>query len=382
MMRIELTPELEEMRSAVRRFVEAELEPWAEKLNQSVFPPALVKAMAGQGFLGMRLSEEYGGAGMSMAQYCLVQEELARSNPIFTILTASTGGLSPMAIERLGTPAQKKKYLPRLTSGQGRTAFALTEPGAGSDSAALKTRAVKKDGGWSITGMKHFISGGEQADVTMVMAVTDPSKRAKGITAFLVDREAPGLKVSRVDVTMGSPAWTLAELSFEDCFVPDDAVVGKVGGGFALAQDSLNEGRLSVACTCLGAASRLLELAVEHAGNRQSFGAPLAKHQAIQWMLADSATELAAARSLVYTTLRALEEGKDIGSAASMCKLYCSETAGRVADRAVQIHGGMGVLRGFPVERFYRDLRLFRIGEGTSEVQRMVIARDLLGRNG
>jgi acyl-CoA dehydrogenase len=378
MIRIELSPELEEMRGAVRRFVEAELEPWAEKLNDSVFPAPVVNAMAKQGYLGMRLSEEYGGAGMSLPQYCLVQEELSRSNPIFTILTASTGGLSPMAIERLGTPAQKKKYLPRLTSGKGRTAFALTEPGAGSDSAALKTRAVKQSGGWSISGTKHFISGGEQADVMMVMAVTDPAKRAKGISAFLVERGAPGLKVARVDVTMGSPAWTLAELSFEDCRVAEDALLGEPGDGFAIAQEALNEGRLSVACTCLGAASRLLELALEHARNRQTFGAPLAKHQAIQWMLADCATELAAARSLTYATLRALEDGKDIGSAASMCKLYCSETAGRIADCAVQIHGGTGVLRGFPVERFYRDLRLFRIGEGTSEVQRMVIARDLL----
>ncbi len=378
MIRIELSAELEALRSVVRRFVEAELEPWVDRLEENTFPAPLVEAMAAQGYLGMRLSREYGGAGMSVAQYCLVQEELSRSNPIFTILTASTGGLAPTAIERYGTPEQKQKYLPRLTSGKGRSAFALTEPGAGSDSAAIRTRAVRQDGGWSITGTKHFISGGEQADFIMVMAVTDPSKRAKGITAFVVDRHAPGFKVARVDVTMGSPAWTLAELAFEDCFVSEEAVVGAVGGGFAIAQEALNEGRLSVACTCLGAADRLLELAIGHARNRQTFGSALAKHQAIQWMLADSATELSAARSLVYATLRALDEGKDIGSAASMCKLYCSEMAGRIADRAVQIHGGMGVLRGFPVERFYRDLRLFRIGEGTSEVQRMVIARDVL----
>ena len=378
MMPIELTPELEEMRAAVRKFIQAELEPWADRLDDGAFPPEVRKAMARQGLLGMRLSEEYGGAGASMAQYCMVQEELSRSNPIFTVLTSSTGGLSPMALERFGTPAQKKKYLPRLTSGEGRSAFALTEPGAGSDSAAIRTRAVKKPGGWSITGMKHFISGGEQADFLMVMCQTDPAKRAKGITAFLVDRDARGLEVTRVDHTMGTPAWTLAELAFDDCFVPDDAVVGAVGGGFAIAQETLNEGRLSVACTALGAASRLLELGAEHANNRQAFGAPLAKHQAIQWMLADCATELAAARSLTYATLRAIEDGRAIDSAASMCKLYCTEVAGRVADRIVQIHGGMGVVRGFKIERFFRDLRLFRVGEGTSEIQRMVIARDVL----
>lgn len=378
MLAIELTPELEEMRRNLRRFVEAELEPWADRLDDHVFPAPLVQAMARQGLLGMRLSPEWGGAGMSVAQYCLAQEELSRSNPIFTILTASTGGLAPTAIERLGTPEQKRKYLPRLTSGQGRSAFALTEPGAGSDSAAIRTRAVKHGDGWKISGTKHFISGGEQADVVLVLAQTDPARRAKGITAFLVERGTPGFRPTRVDVTMGSPAWTLAELTFEDCCVPDSAVMGAVGGGFAIAQESLNEGRLSVACTCLGAATRLQELAVAHAKQRQTFGAPLAKHQAIQWMLADSATELAAARAFVYETLRALEAGREVGPAASMCKLLCSETAGRVADRAVQIHGGMGVLRGYPVERFFRDLRLFRIGEGTSEVQRMVIARDVL----
>jgi acyl-CoA dehydrogenase len=378
MMRIAVSDELEEMRAAVRRFVEAELEPWAGRLEGTHFPPQVVQAMAAQGFLGMRLDEEHGGAAMSLAQYCLVQEELSRSNPVFSVLTSSTGGLTPMAIQRLGTPAQKKRYLPPLVKGEARTAFALTEPEAGSDSAAIKTRAVRKGDGWSISGVKHFISGGEQADCMLVLAVTDPGKRAKGITAFLVDGKAKGLKATRVDTTMGSQAWTLAELSFEDCMVQDDAVLGSLGGGFAVAQDALNEGRLNVASICLGGASRLLELAAAHAKQRSTFGALLAKHQAIQWMLADSATEVAAARSLLYETLRGMEAGREVGSAASMCKLYCSEVAGRVADRAVQIHGGMGVVRGFPVERFYRDLRLFRVGEGTSEVQRMVIARDVL----
>lgn len=378
MISIELPPDIEAIRPSLRRFVEGELEPWADKLDDDVFPQAVIDAMARQGLLGMRLSETWGGAGLSLAHYCLAQEELSRSNPIFTIMTASTGGLAPMAIEKLGTTAQKQTYLPRLTRGAARTAFALTEPGAGSDSAALTTRATHDDQGWILNGRKQFISGGEQAEVLLVMAVTDATRGARGITAFLVDHDTPGFSVTRVEHTLGSRAWTLAELNFDNCRLPHDAVIGTVGGGFAVAQDALAEGRLSVACTCLGAATRLLEMSISHARERSTFGKPLAQHQAIQWMLADGATELCAARSFTYHTLAALEAGKPIDSAASMCKLYCSEVAGRIADRAAQIHGASGVVRGYPVERFYRDLRLFRIGEGTSEIQRMVIARDLL----
>jgi acyl-CoA dehydrogenase len=373
-------PELAEMRAAVRRFVEAELPAWAEEVDRTGrFPSGLMQTLARQGFLGMRISEEHGGPGMSLAQYCLVQEELSRCHPVFTVLVASTSGLAPMAIQRHGTPSQKRKYLPALTRGELRTSFALTEPEAGSDASAIQTRALAAEGGWRLRGRKHFISGADEAGVLLVLAVTDQKKRAKGgISAFLVDRGTPGFKVTRVDTTMGSAAWTLAELEFDDCFVPSEAVLGELGGGFALAMESLNEGRLSVAATCLGAAGRLLEMCVEHARSRRTFGAPLADRQAIQWMLADSATEIAAAGSLVSTTLHVLAAGQDIGPAASMCKLYCSEMAGRVADRAVQIHGGAGLIRGLPVERFFRDLRLFRVGEGSSEIQRMVIARHLV----
>lgn len=373
-------PELAEMRAAVRRFVEAELPAWAREADRTGrFPSGLMQTLARQGFLGMRISEEHGGAGMSLAQYCLVQEELSRCHPVFTVLVASTSGLAPMAIQRHGTPSQKRKYLPALTRGELRTSFALTEPEAGSDASAIQTRALPAAGGWRLRGRKHFISGADEAGVLLVLAVTDQKKRAKGgISAFLVDRGTPGFRVTRVDTTMGSAAWTLAELEFDDCFVPSEAVLGELGGGFALAMESLNEGRLSVAATCLGAAGRLLELSIEHARSRRTFGAPLADRQAIQWMLADSATEIAAAGSLMSTTLHALAAGQDIGPAASMCKLYYSEMAGRVADRAVQIHGGAGLIRGLPVERFFRDLRLFRVGEGSSEIQRMVIARHLV----
>ena len=215
----------------------------------------------------------------------------------------------------------------------------------------------------------------------MVITVTDPAKRARGgITAFLVERGTPGFSVTRVDTTIGSEAIKLAELTFEDCFVPDAAVIGEVGEGFKIAMGSLTSGRLGVSCSCIGAADRLLEMSVAHAKARHTFGKPLAERQAIQWMLADSATELAPPRALVYEMLRQASAGDETqGQRRGMCKLYCSEMVGRVADRAVQIHGGMGVIRGFPVERFYRDVRHYRVGEGTSEMQRMLIARELLG---
>jgi acyl-CoA dehydrogenase len=239
---------------------------------------------------------------------------------------------------------------------------------------------VKKDGGWVLNGRKHYINGGATADVVMVMAVTDPEKRARGgISAFLVDRGTPGFSVTRVDTTMGSEAIKLAELTFEDCFVPDDAVLGQVGGGFRFAMESLDEGRLNVACACLGVADRVLSMAIEHARQRQTFGKPLSERQAIQWMLVDSAVELHAARAMAYDMLRRIDAGQDAGAGPSMVKLFCSEMVGRVADRSVQVHGGMGLIRGFPVERFYRDIRHYRVGEGSSEVQRMVIARRLLG---
>ena len=380
MLTMEIRPELAEMRRELRRFVEGELRPFAQALDRGEdYPPGLTQALARQGILGLRLAEEFGGAGLGIAQYCLVQEELARCHPMFPVLVASSSGLTPMAIQRHGTVAQQARYLPPLPRGEGRTAFALSEPGAGSDAAAIRTRAVRCAGGWSISGRKQFISNADVADLFLVLAVTDPGKAGRGgITGFLVERGKPGLVVGRVDRTMGTDAWTVAEVGFEECVVGEAAVLGEVGQGLGLALEALVDGRLSVASICLGTADRLLDLAVAQAKDRQTFGAPLAERQAIQWMLADSAVEIASGRALLYETIRAHEAGQKVGAAASACKLHCSEMAGRVADRAVQIHGAMGLMRGMEVERAFRDMRLFRVGEGSSEVQRMVIARDLL----
>ena len=377
---IELSDDLRAMRDAVRRFVAKELEPWAKEIDRSgEIPDGLIEVMQRNGYCGMRLPSEYGGGGLSLFQYCIALEEFSRLHRAFTIAANYSSGMTPMAITRHGTPEQKEKYLRGFAAGKLKSAFALTEPEAGSDPAGMRTRAEKRGDGWVLNGRKHYISGGHIADVIMVMAVTDAEKRARGgITAFLVERGAPGFAVTRVDTTIATDAIKLAELTFEDCVLPASAVVGEVGAGFKVAMRSLNDGRLSVSCSCVGAAESLLDMATTHVKVRRTFGKLLAERQAIQWMLVDSAMEIAAARALAYDTLRRIEAGKNIGSAGSMCKLYCSEMVGRVADRAVQIHGGMGVIRGFPVERFYRDVRHYRVGEGASEIQRIVIARDLL----
>ena len=378
---LEITPELAEVRTAMRRFAAERLEPIAEEIDRTgEVPAAAIAALRDQGYLGMRLPAEYGGGDFDLATYCLALEEFARSHRVFTIILDATSGLTPIAIARAGTAEQKRKYVRGLATGTMNASFALTEPEAGSDAAAIRTRATRGDGGWILNGRKQYISGAHRADVVLVIAVTDPAKRARGgITAFLVDRGTPGFAVTRIDTTIGSEAIKLADLAFDDCFVPDAAVLGEVGAGFGIAMGSLTSGRLGVACSCIGAADRLLEMSVAHAKARHTFGKPLAERQAIQWMLADSATELAATRALVYETLRQASAGAEPRVAGGMCKLYASEMVGRVADRAVQIHGGMGLVRGFPVERFYRDVRHYRVGEGASEIQRMLIARDLLG---
>ena len=382
-MHIELPPELEQMRAALRKFTEKELEPLAKKVDATgELPEETLPLLAKHGYLSMRLPESVGGAGMGLFPYCLMLEEFSRSHRIFALIAGAGGGLTPIAIAKHGTDEQREKYLPGLMAGKLRTAFALTEPDAGSDNSAMKTRAEKTRNGWVINGRKHYITSAHAADFVMVMAVTDPEKRTRGgVTAFLVDRGTPGFEITRIDTTMGSAVVKLSELAFENCAVPEGAVVGQVGEGFRLAMASLNDGRMGIACSCIGVADRLLEMSIAHAKTRITFGKPLAERQAIQFMLADCAVELATARALTYETLRQIDAGKPIGTAASMCKLYCSEMVGHVADRAVQIHGGMGIVQSHTVERFYRDVRHYRVGEGASEIQRMIISRDLI-KNG
>jgi len=375
-------PEVEEMRGELRRFATEQLEPLALKIDETEELPAeVIPLLAEQGYLGMRLPKSVGGMEAPLGMYCLVLEELSRVHRIFTTIVAASSGIAPSAIAHLGTPEQQSRYLDGVTKGTRRGAFALTEPEAGSDSASMRTRAEFKNGKWVLNGRKHYISGGHTADFLVVMAVTDPTKTSRErITAFVVEKGAPGFEVTRVDSTMGSTPIKVAELTFTDCALPESAVLGEVGKGFRVAMESLGEGRLCISSSCIGASDRLLDMSVSYAKQRHTFGKPLSSRQAIQWMIADSAMELAAARALTYGTIHDLEAGNNIGARANMCKLHCSEMVGRIADRAVQIHGGMGIVKGYPVERFYRDVRHYRVGDGTSEVQRMVIARSLLGR--
>ena len=380
MFRQEINPDLAEIRPVLRKFTDEMLEPIAQEIDRTHAVPARAfDVLREHGYLGMRLPQEFGGGGYDLLTYCLALEEFSRAHRVFTLILDSTSGLNPIAIAKFGRPDQKDRYVRKLATGEITAAFALTEPGAGSDSQSIRTQAKKVDGGWLLNGLKHWISGADKADLILVLAVNDSTKRAKGgITAFLVEKTNPGFHVNRVDTTMGSEAIKLAEISFDDCFVKDTDVLGEVGFGFKVAMESLNSGRLGVACSCIGAAQRLLEMSIDHAKNRETFGEPLSERQSIQWMLAESETELSVARALTYESLRRTQLGQDIGTSTSMSKLYCSEMVGRVADRAVQIHGGMGIVKGYPVERFYRDIRHYRIGEGASEIQKMMIARDLL----
>ncbi|HEY4069382.1 MAG TPA: acyl-CoA dehydrogenase family protein [Burkholderiaceae bacterium] len=381
-MTITLRPELEEMRASLRKFCTEQLEPLARRIDATdELPPEVVPLLADAGYLGMRLPAKNGGMDVDLSTYCLVLEELSRVHRVFNLIVSASSGIAPSAIAHLGTPEQQDRYLNGVTRGLRRGAFALTEPEAGSDSASMRTRAERRNGQWVLNGRKHYISGGHVADFIVVLAVTDPVKRSRGgITAFVVEKGTPGFEVSRVESTMGSAVIKVAELTFNDCTLDDSAVLGEVGGGFKVAMSHLGEGRLCISAACIGTSDRLIEMSVEHAKNRHTFGKPLAARQAIQWMIADSAVELACARALTYGTLQDLEAGKDVGVRPNMAKLHCSEMVGRIADRAVQIHGGMGIVKGFPVERFYRDIRHYRVGDGTSEVQRMVIARSLVGK--
>ena len=381
-MRFELSPELTQMREALRKFVTAELAPLENSIDKTgELPPHVLPLLGKHGYLSMRLPQDVGGAGMGLFPYGLMLEEFSRSHRIFGLLASGGGGLTPIAIARHGTPEQHRNYLTGLMDGTKRTAFALTEPAGGSDNSAMITHADKVDGGWVINGRKHYINGAHEADFITVIAITDPVKRTRGgVTAFLVDRGSKGFNITRVDTTMGSDVIKLAEIEFDNCKVTDSAVLGQPGQGFDLAKESLRDGRMAVSCSCIGTADRLLEMSAAYAKTRVTFGKPLAERQAIQWMLADSEVDLIAARAMVYQTLTQIDDGRDVGTAPSVCKLYCSEMVGRVADRAVQIHGGMGIVQGYPIERMYRDVRHYRIGEGSSEIQRMLIARDVLKR--
>jgi acyl-CoA dehydrogenase len=376
-----LAPEIELLRQETRRLVDRELRPRTLEIERERrLPDELVAQLRELGYFGLTIPEEYGGQGLSTLAHLVVQEELGRAHAAFNMLISGNNGIGVMALVLHGSDAQKKRWLPRLASGEWIAAFALTEPNAGSDAQAIEARAVRRGDRWVLNGTKHYISRGDVAQLVTVFAVTDAKLRARGgITAFVIEKGTPGFRVARIQDSMGSDVVKQAELVFEDCEVGDDAVVGEVGQGFTTAMRTLDLGRLSLAARCLGTMEELLALSAEHARNRVQFGKPIAEQQAIQHMLADTAVDIAMLRPALYQAAERRDGGERVTQEAAMVKLFASEALGRAADRAVQIHGGMGFMRDCAVEGIYREARMMRIVEGTSEIQRLLIARGVIG---
>ncbi len=370
------------LRRTVRDFAKREIQPHARKWDEEeTFPHELVPKLANLGLTGMRVPEEYGGAGMSTMDVAIVIEELARVDGSVALTVAAHNGLCTGHILLAGNDAQKQKYLPKLAAGEWLGAWGLTEPSSGSDAAGAKTRAVKKGDRWIINGSKTFITQGSVGSVYVVIASTTPEKKQHGLTAFIVEKGADGFSVGKHIEKMGCHASDTCELNFVDVEVGDDARLGELDHGFLDTLTILDRGRISIASMALGLGYGALESAKNYARERKQFGRPIADNQAIQFMLADSATELDGARLLIKRAAWMADQGKRHTYESATAKLWAAQVAMRACDRAIQIHGGYGYTREFPVERALRDCKLCEIGEGTNEVQRMVIARHLIGRN-
>lgn len=371
--------DLEAITSAVRRFVDERLIPAEARVAEAdAIDPAIVDGMRDLGLFGLSVPEEFGGLGLTMEEEVLVMFELGRASPAFRSLAATNVGIGSQGISIDGTPEQKTKYLPRIATGELIGSFALTEPNVGSDAGAVQTRARREGDTYVLNGTKRFITNAPRAGVFTVMARTDPDKPgASGVSAFIVEAGTPGLSIGKPEVKMGQKGSHVADVIFEDCRVPAENIIGGIEGrGFHTAMKVLDRGRLGIAAACTGFAERILDESVDYAAGRKQFGKAIAEYQLIQAMIADSRTEALASRAMVIETARAKDAGRDVGIEASCCKLFASEMVGRVADRNVQIHGGAGYIADYPAERHYRDVRLYRIYEGTSEIQRLKIGRD------
>ena len=375
-----LTEEQEQLRKEVRAFAEREVAPhvseWDEK---SEFPHKVVKKLGEMGLMGVIFPEELGGAGMGYVEYVLAVEELSRVDGSVGIIVASHNSLCTNHIFLGGNEAQKKKYVTKLASGEWLGAWGLTEPGSGSDAGGMRTTAVRGDGGWVLNGSKTFITNGTYADCALVLAVTDKVKGTRGgISAFVVEKGTPGFRPGKKENKLGLRASDTAELIFENCVVPEENLINDVGEGFRDAMRVLDGGRISIAALSLGMARGALDAAVKHATERKQFGKAISEFQAIQFKLADMATQLDAAWLLTMRAAQIKDKGQKVTMEAAMAKLYASEAACRICDEGVQIHGGYGFIKDYPAEKFYRDVKLCTIGEGTSEIQRIVISRELL----
>ena len=372
---------LNQLVDTIHRFVRDRLIPAEQSVaEKDAIPEDIAREMKEMGLFGLSIPEEYGGLGLTMEEEALVAFEIGHTSPAFRSFFGTNNGIGAQGILIDGTEEQKQKYVPRLATGEVISSFCLTEPDVGSDAASLKTRADKDGDHYILNGTKRYITNGPEAGLYTVMARTDKNnKGAGGITAFIVEGDTPGLIRGKPDVKMGQKGAHVCDITFEDCRVPAENIIGgKEGQGFKTAMKVLDRGRLHISAVCVGVAERLIEDALRFAMERKQFGAPLADHQLIQAMLADSRAEAFAGRSMVLEAARSKDAGKNVSLDASCCKLFCAEMVGRVADRAVQIHGGAGYMAEYAVERFYRDVRLFRIYEGTTQIQQIVIARGMV----
>jgi alkylation response protein AidB-like acyl-CoA dehydrogenase len=376
-----LTEEQEQLRKEVRSFAEREVAPhvseWDEK---SEFPHAVVKKLGAMGLMGVIFPEELGGTGMGYVEYVLAVEELSRVDGSVGIIVASHNSLCTNHIMLAGNDEQRKRWVTKLASGEWLGAWGLTEPGSGSDAAGMRTTAVKRGDTWVLNGSKTFITNGTYADCALVLAVTDREKGTRGgISGFLVEKGTKGFRPGKKENKLGLRASDTAELIFEECEIPAENLVGKEGEGFKDAMRVLDGGRISIAALSLGMARGALDAAMKYAQQRRQFGKAISEFQAIQFKLATMATELDAAWLLTMRAAQMKDKGQKVTLESAMAKLFASEVACRICDEGVQIHGGYGFIKDYPAEKFYRDVKLCTIGEGTSEIQRMVIARELLG---
>jgi len=378
-MKLELNDQQKMIQKMVKEFAEKEVAPIAAELDEKEeYPTKTLEKMAKLGLLGVIIPTEYGGAGLDTIAYATVVEEISRKCASTGVITSVHNSLAAGPIMKYGTDEQKKKYLPILAKGEKIGAFAATEPNAGSDLGAMQTTAKLKGDKYIINGDKTFITSGTEAGIIIVFAVTDKDAGTKGISAFIVESDMKGYKIGSIFEKLGINASKTCELIFENMEVPKENLLGKEGDGFKIALGTLDGGRIGIAAQAVGIAQAALDESIEYAKQRQQFGRPIAKFQAIQWMIADMATKIEAARYLVYNAAYKKDQGERYGKEAAMAKLFASETAMEVVIKAVQVHGGYGYTKEYTVERLFRDAKITEIYEGTSEVQRMVIAGSLL----
>ncbi|WP_165995854.1 acyl-CoA dehydrogenase family protein [Bacillus sp. Cs-700] len=377
-MDFELDQDIQFLKTNIRNFVENEVEKVAMTIErEDRIPDRIIEMSKEMGLFGLSIPEEYGGLGIGMVGKCALYEELGKTHNGFTTLIGAHTGIGSVGIVELGNEEQKEKYLPDMASGKKIGAFALTEPSAGSNASNLKTTAVKEGNKYILNGTKHYITNATEADVFTVMAATDPSKGAKGITSFIVEKDFPGFQVGAVEEKMGLKGSHSAELIFDNCEVPEENVLGEVGKGYVNALKILANGRAGLAARNLGSSQKLLDLSMEYVKERIQFGVPIIEHQAVAHMVAEMGVEIEALRSFTYRVAWMVDQGEKVIKEAAMLKLYGSEVYNRVADKALQVHGGIGYISDYPIERYFRDARITRIYEGTSEIQKNIIASQL-----